>query len=382
MPSNVQLVIDSFHDMSDSILDKVISMKEDQEKQDFNAVSVVDALLAALAPKEADVVRRRHGLTENGKETLETIGQDYNVTRERIRQIENQSLQKMREADNYAEVVGPAEHTIVHILNEHGGVIEENMLYENLLSEQELAGDHPRYVSFIVTHLLPEKVEQLPKKKKYDRGWKLKHVSIDYIDALIEALHEIADGHGAPQAFEELHEKMREHDAYQQHEEKLTEQAVRSLLHVAGTLDKNPYEEYGLREWGHIKPKRMHDRVFLVLRKEGEPMHFEEIAEKISKVFAKKAYPPTVHNELILNDEYVLVGRGIYALKEWGFKEGVVSSVIEDVLRNAGKPLSRKEIIDTVLEQRMVKKNTIMLALTDKDRFTKTSDGKYALADA
>jgi hypothetical protein len=368
--------------MSDSILDKVISIKEDQEKQDFNAVGIVDSLLAALAPKEADVVRRRHGLTEKGKETLENIGQDYNVTRERIRQIENQSLQKMRDADNYKEVVGPAENTIVHILNEHGGAIEENMLYDNLLAEDQMESNHPRYISFIVTNLLPEKVEPLPKKKKYDRGWKLKHVSIDYIDALIDALHEIADGHGVPQAFDELHEKMRNHETYMKHEENLTENAIQSLLHVAGTLDKNPYEEYGLREWGHIKPKRMHDRVFLVLRKEGDPMHFEEIAERITKVFEKKAYPPTVHNELILNDEYVLVGRGIYALKEWGFKEGVVSSVIEDVIKDAGKPLSRKQIIDTVLEQRMVKKNTIMLALTDKSRFKKTTDGKYTLADA
>lgn len=366
--------------MNDSILDKVLSIKEDQQKKEFNALTIVDALLATLAPKEADVVRRRHGLTEKGKETLETIGKEYNVTRERIRQIENQSLAKMRDSDVYPSVVGPAENTIVHILHEHGGAIEEKMLYDNLLSEQEMAGHHPRYLSFIVTHLIPEKVEPLPKKKKYDRGWKLKHVHIDFIDSMIQALEEVSETHGQPMDFEELHSKLQLHDTYQQHQDLLNENAIRALLHVAGTMDKNPYEEYGLRAWGHVKPKRMHDRVYLILRKEGEPMHFEDIAEKITKIFKKKAYPPTVHNELILNEEYVLVGRGIYALKEWGFKEGVVASVIADILDAAGKPLSRTAIIDKVLEQRMVKKNTIMLALTDKSRFKKTSDGLYAIA--
>ena len=121
----------------------------------------------------------------------------------------------------------------------------------------------------------------------------------------------------------------------------------------------------------------MNDRVGLILKKVGKPMHFEDIAKHISKIFKKKAYPPTVHNELILNDEYVLVGRGIYALAEWGFKEGVVSSVIAEVLKKANRPLTRNEVVEGVLKQRIVKKNTIHLALTDKEKFLKTRDGKY-----
>jgi hypothetical protein len=124
----------------------------------------------------------------------------------------------------------------------------------------------------------------------------------------------------------------------------------------------------------------MNDRVYLVLKKEGHPMHFEEIAKRISKVFKKRAYPPTVHNELILNSEYVLVGRGMYALREWGYKEGVVSDVLIDVLKRVGHPMDRSALVDAVLKQRMVKKNTILLALADKQYFQKTKDGKYTLA--
>lgn len=110
-------------------------------------------------------------------------------------------------------------------------------------------------------------------------------------------------------------------------------------------------------------------------------MHFTKIAERINKIHfdSRKAYPPTVHNELILNARYILVGRGIYALKEWGYKPGVVAEVISDILKKAGQPMKRGEIVDSVLKQRLVKKNTIHLALTDQKRFNKLSDGRYIL---
>ena len=110
-------------------------------------------------------------------------------------------------------------------------------------------------------------------------------------------------------------------------------------------------------------------------------MHFVDIAGKITQIFNKKAYPPTVHNELILNKEYVLVGRGIYALVEWGYKKGVVADVIEDILQKSEEPLNRVQIVEKVLEQRLVKKNTIHLALTNKDKFKKSDSGKYSLVE-
>jgi hypothetical protein len=130
-----------------------------------------------------------------------------------------------------------------------------------------------------------------------------------------------------------------------------------------------------------VSPKRMNDKIFLVLKKNGKPMHFNAITEMINrlKFDERPAYAPTVHNELILNPQYVLVGRGIYALKEWGYKPGVVADVIIDILTKAGSPLPKDQIIKQVLEQRMVKRNTIQLALTDKRKFTKLPDGTYTL---
>jgi len=77
-----------------SILDKVIVSKEEKAQDEFNPLELIATFLKELSAKEADVVRRRFGLGGNNPETLESIGGSYNVTRERIRQIESVATKK------------------------------------------------------------------------------------------------------------------------------------------------------------------------------------------------------------------------------------------------------------------------------------------------
>lgn len=366
--------------MSDSILERVLLSKEDQEKQEFDPLEVINQLLKTVSTKEADVLSRRFGLREEGQETLETIGVLYHVTRERIRQIEGQAINKMKGASTFLTIMRPVDHLIVSLLTHHGGLMVSDMLYESLLSVHAGSVLRQHCVDFIINELLSDKVELIPKSKHYRMGWKLKLTSMEFVDAATELLQQLVQRAGKPQSFAELYTALQQEQFYRENDQKLIEDAILSYVHVSTALARNPFDEYGLSQWGRVVPKRMNDRVFLVLQKSGKPMHFEDIAKEISRVFKKKAYPPTVHNELILNDEYVLVGRGIYALKEWGFQEGVVADVIVDVLKRVGHPMTRSDIVDAVLKQRIVKKNTIHLALTNKTLFTKTADGRYSLA--
>ena len=107
-------------------------------------------------------------------------------------------------------------------------------------------------------------------------------------------------------------------------------------------------------------------------------MHFVDIAKAINetKFDEKIAYPPTVHNELILDEKYVLVGRGIYALREWGYEPGNVADVIKQYLQDSG-PKTKDEIIDYVLSKRNVKRSTVYLSLMNNDNIQKTDNGKY-----
>jgi len=156
--------------------------------------------------------------------------------------------------------------------------------------------------------------------------------------------------------------------------------AVYAILRAAKRIEQNKFGRWGARHWREIHPKTINDKIYLVLTDSGRPMHFAKIADRINEVEFddKRAHPATVHNELILDKKYVLVGRGIYGLKEWGYKEGTVADIIANILSETNEPISREEIINEVLKQRLVKKTTIILALMDKNRFEK-KEGGYKL---
>jgi RNA polymerase primary sigma factor len=70
-------------------------MPEDQVAKNLLREDL-EGVLATLSPREKDVLRLRYGLDDGRMKTLEEIGQIFNVTRERIRQIEAKALRKLR----------------------------------------------------------------------------------------------------------------------------------------------------------------------------------------------------------------------------------------------------------------------------------------------
>lgn len=136
-------------------------------------------------------------------------------------------------------------------------------------------------------------------------------------------------------------------------------------------------------EWGRadakiMKVKGLRDYAYLTLRAHGSPLHYKEVAEKIKEIFGKDAHPATTHNELIKDDRFVLVGRGIYALREWGYTPGMVKDVIKEVISKHG-PLTKKEIVEKVKRERHVKDSTIKVNLQDKSTFKRIEDGRFDL---
>jgi hypothetical protein len=104
--------------------------------------------------------------------------------------------------------------------------------------------------------------------------------------------------------------------------------------------------------------------------------------EKLPLNENRKVHVATVHNELIKDTRFVLVGRGLYALAEWGYQPGVVKEIISKVLKESKKPLTKEEIVEKVLGQRFVKENTVALNLQDKNRFVKDDKGMYNVREA
>ena len=156
-----------------------------------------------------------------------------------------------------------------------------------------------------------------------------------------------------------------------------------SYLEPSKLIERNYFGQWGLKSWPEIKPRSIKDKIYLALKKEERPLHFVEIAEVINEICQDKklAKPQTVHNELIKDERCVLIGRGIYALKEWGYQEGIVKEVIAEVLKKRNRVMNKDEIIREVLKKRMIKKNTVLVNLKNHDCFIGLGDGRYGLRD-
>jgi len=396
-----------------SILDTILDNAIKEEAAILDSQTILDNLFGALREKERDVLSQRFGLSQENKETLEAIGQNYNLTRERIRQIENTAVAKLRKHAEFEKYISSLKNIINSLLQEHGGIMERHYLINNLSylsllakAEQNISLEVLRnHYDFILARLLADEFDHVKENSHYDNLWKLKFSEIDHLKELLQFLIDKMDELKQVLTTKEIINLVKEGEVYKKYQERFQvsnnfdissvikqdyfdedydlineNKALYSLLLSSKQLQQNKYGHWGINKWPEITPKTINHKIYVVMKNHGKPMHFKEIADKINEISFdyKKANPATVHNELILDEKYVLIGRGIYALKDWGYKNGTVADVVAEVLQEAVQALTKDEITARVLDKRFVKKATINLALMDGERFKKESN-KYSL---
>jgi len=339
----------------------------------FKPKQVTKRLLSVLSPRAEDVIVGRYGLgSAKDKMTLEAIGKKYGITRERVRQIENYSLTNIRKSKEYKASQKVFDEIRAIILS-LGGMVSEEYLLNNLAGDKSLQN----HVHFLLV------VGEEFKKEKEDEEFKHRwHVD----EALSKKIHEAIRKLYSNLSDDELVAETDMVSAFLEHvkevsEEYKNEEVIKRWLHLSKKIGKNPLGEWGKAHSPNVHAKGMRDYAFLVIRKHGSPIHFREVAKAITEVFKKKAHVATTHNELIKDPRFVLVGRGLYALKEWGYMSGVVKDVIAKVLEKNG-PLTKDKIVEKVLKERYVKENTIAVNLQNPKYFKKDGEGKYSLAVA
>lgn len=336
----------------------------------FKPKQSVKRLLSVLPERAKDVIIKRYGLgASTTKMTLDAIGKIYGITRERVRQIENYAIQNIRKSDAYKSEKATFDE-LENLIHSLGGIVVEEDFLGSVSKDISLQN----CVNFILV------IGDSFKKRKEDEHFKHRlHVNETVARQVEESLKKLysslTNEDLLPEA--EMISKFISHLG-EISEKYKNQEVMKRWLSISKAIGKNAIGEWGVSHSPNVKTKGMRDYAFLVIRKHGSPIHFREVAKQITQVFKKKAHVATTHNELIKDPRFVLVGRGLYALKEWGYMSGVVRDVIKKIIEKNG-PLTKEEIIAKVLKERYVKDNTIMVNLQNQKHFKKDKDNKYSI---
>ena len=336
-------------------------------------------LVKSLSVRNKDIISRRFGLKNGKKETLESIGKSYGITRERVRQIEEFTLTQLSkgvpnpEVEKYAVLAKS-------ILNDNGGIMKEKDLFK-AFSGNDAESVLNASLVFVLT--LDKNLTRFNDNDNFHSFWAVDNGVLNNFKNMTSSCVSILEKSGKVSMEDEFYDLAKKNnvpgldgDFNQKH--------LATYLTISKSVGKNIFNEIGLVSWPEVRPKGVRDKSYLVLKKENSPKHFGEIAKLINLAGfqGKKANVQTVHNELIKDSRFVLVGRGMYALSEWGYKSGTVKDVLVDLLKNSSKPMLKTALLTKVMNARMVKENTILLNLQDSKTFVKNEDGSYELKKA
>lgn len=332
---------------------------------------VSDVVNSIEREREREIIARRFGLFDR-RETLEQIGELLGITRERVRQLEKAVVTKLKasaERGEFGELL-KLQEVFVQELHSMGMAARVADLSSRLTKDNSridqaqisfLAGLCPKLIVLDENDYFYHAVAIASEHEKAD----LK----EQVTAVVDAIKQVGEPTGIEKIAELIKDKSVAHT-----------RALASLSKQVATLNGR----WGLIKWPMVNPKNIRDKIYVILHEHGKHMHFNEIAEAIkgSNFKRKDVTTQAIHNELIKDDRFVLIGRGIYALKEWGYKKGTVADIIAEVLRKAGEPLHRDEIVKRVLKNRYVKETTILLNLQGKTQFKRVAKATYTLAEA
>lgn len=338
----------------------------------FKPKNVTKKMLSVLPPRAKDVLEKRYGLGVAGDtSTLEAIGQTYGITRERVRQIENYGIQAIQKSEAYKEQeeVFSELHTVVLSL---GGVVSEDDLFTELSKDASLRN----HIYFLL--VIGDPFHRIKEDSAFCDRWCVEKKIAESVE---KALKNIFNSLKEDELISEDEILARLKDQLGEIEERYrNEKVLRRWLMISKEIGRNPLGEWGISSSPNVKAKGIRDYAYLAVKRHGSPMHFREVADAIMSLFEKKAHIATTHNELIKDKRFVLVGRGLYALTEWGYTAGVVKDVLREILKDHG-PLTREEIVDRVRKERYVKDNTIVVNLQDTALFKKLPDGSYIVVE-
>ncbi|MES2416195.1 MAG: sigma factor-like helix-turn-helix DNA-binding protein [Patescibacteria group bacterium] len=337
----------------------------------FKPKQVTKKITSHLHDRAIDVIMNRFGLTNDSeKKTLEEIGQKYGITRERVRQIEDAALTSIKKSEGYKSESATFDE-LKQIMASLGSVVAEHDFLPHIAKDKATQN----HIHFYL--VLGDAFKKHREDDHFHVRWSVDDEVVDQVhDSLKKLYSSLSDEDLVPETeiIQRFLQNLKDVSTEYRNEE-----IARRWLSMSKRISKNPLGEWGRATSPNIRTRGVKDYAFLVMRKHGSPMHFKEVADAITRTFGKKTHYATCHNELIKDSRFVLVGRGMYALAEWGYKTGIAREVIRDILKKEG-PMSKEDVVEKVMKERYFKKNTILVNLQNPKYFKKNKSGLYVSA--
>ncbi len=344
------------------------------KKESINEIS--EFLLKKVNKRSADVLSARFGLAEEKKQSLSKIGKQLKITRERVRQIEASALKQLKKSKKNEDFDLMLEK-IEKIIENNGGLAIGNVISESLVFNLDQIDKNKLMLILNCSSKLVFNKATL----KNHSFWVFKNgidkKSINEVDQfVINQLNEIKKSI----KLKDIKKLIFESEWSELFSDETGDKKLTMFLLIDKQLKRNLLGEWGIKNWRSVSERGNKEKAYLVLKKKNKPLHFTHITDNINIYWAyKRSLPQTVHNELIKDDRFVLVGRGVYGLSEWGLKGGTVREIIVSLFKERKNHLSIDEIVEYVFSRKEVKRTTILVNLANQNYFIKNGEGKYLL---
>ncbi|MFC1756495.1 HTH domain-containing protein [Patescibacteria group bacterium] len=333
------------------------------DKETFQVI--LEKVLLDVPSRSQEIIKNRYGVIGEKPKTLEDIGREYKITRERVRQIIKEVFKKIKVKES--EHLDNAGRKIEFTINQNHGIIREIDILNRLGGENV---KEKNAIKFLLECL--ENIGVKDKDNELEKSYISPELNFEMWKEVVDSAKKVLEAENEAISNDDFYNK------FTKNIDSVSKNKFFSFISVAQEIKKNNFGKWGLSHWSDITPRVAWQRAHVVLKETGKPLHFREIAELIDKhrLNKRKTHPQTIHNELIKNSQFVLVGRGVYALSEWGYKKGTVKDVLEEILKDNEKPMDRSEILSRISKIRQVKKSTILINLNnffervEKDKYT------------
>ncbi len=344
-----------------------------QEEQISNDRLVQLLIERAGNDRSIDIIKRRFGFDSGERQTLDEIGKDYGITRERVRQIQERSIQRIKHPSTKGR------STIISIIND---IFQKNQFIISDSEADYLIGKVFNTSKFDGSSFLDmiSDLGWIQKNKIGDVAFYTNNALKPTLSLTMTNVYSLLKASSTMISLEEIIKKIIPSNTKYSENSDL-QVIIKRICSLDPRIEERMPERYTL--YGlHSRTNIWASLIKEVLEKEGEPLHFADITNSVNDMFPNTDNNHIdvrrLHSILIENHAFSHSGvKGTYGLTEWGFRKETTSELIEECIKKAGFPLHWKQIYNYVSKYKDTKPANIIAMLNSRDKFVRKGKGMF-----